>query len=649
MRHRRQVGRVCLNHHGVARSFLRRGGYVREGLVGEGDHARERDGEAGVQASLHHFSGPCKGMEDARRVAPAAACAPFHDNCRQIIIGLAIVQDDRESQLIRQRELPAEGIQLQVPRSTVPVVVQPGFADGDHPRMPREALQTPLPPVRRCRHIIRVQPCARIHARVSLGQGYGAFCGGQVVPDTQDRSDPCVRGASDDRIQIVHELRRVDVRVGIDQHPELRWILASRPCYHPDEFGRASSGDRLVRRSRRLLLLVCASLCLAACASGAPLRVETRLDRSTISPNGDGSADQATLSYVVSGPARVSVSIAAPNGQRHLLRSGEPRPAGDYHLVFDGSVPRGNDGERRVLLNGIYEVVVEAEGVGRERAASAATLVVQEADVTLPRLNLATLSPTSISPNFDAVDDELIAEYRLSKAATVSFVVEDQLGRKVDRGTLGQRDPGAHREAWTGLVNGRPVPDGVYRYRLMARDAAGNAVEQATSVTVAGGGIPRARILRAEFHPHQLLLGGYVEVSMRVKNVGETTLRSHGPDPGFVYGSYETFGSIANGDFVDRAGRWRAGVDLSEGQPSQGHGLWLPGGSRPASAATPGARYPYRWGFGRDLRPGEEVDVTGEIQLWHRIPTLWLFAGLIQEGIQFHDDGVGRAVVKVTI
>jgi hypothetical protein len=105
---------------------------------------------------------------------------------------------------------------------------------------------------------------------------------------------------------------------------------------------------------------------------------------------------------------------------------------------------------------------------------------------------------------------------------------------------------------------------------------------------------------------------------------------------------------VADGQFVDRLGRWRAGVDLSDGQPAEGQGLWLPGSSRPLTAATPGARYPYRWGFGRDLAPGEEADVTGEIQFWHRVPTLWIFAGLIQEGVRFHDDGWGRAVLNIS-
>lgn len=405
-----------------------------------------------------------------------------------------------------------------------------------------------------------------------------------------------------------------------------------------------------MRRSRRLLVLGCASLALAACANGAPLRIEAHLDRSTISPNGDGSGDTSTLTYVLSRPARVDVAIVATDGDRFPLRTNEPRPAGDYHLVLDGTYPlAGEDGQRRVLSDGAYQVALQARAAEGERASATASLEIRGADTERPQLDPVAVAPSAISPNFDGIDDQVVATFGLSKAAAVSFVVEDQTGRKVDGVTLGLRGPGEYRETWNAVVNGRPLPDGLYRFSVVTRDAAGNTTTSITPLTVAGSGIPRARILRADFRPHQLLLGGYVEVRIKVKNVGATILRSQGPDPGFAYGSYETFGSIAQGEFIDRLGRWRAGADLSDGQPSEGHGLWLPGDSRPASAATPGARYPYRWGFGRDLQPGEDAEATGEIQLWHRIPTLWLFAGLIQEGIRFHDDGAVRSVVNVTL
>ncbi len=122
-----------------------------------------------------------------------------------------------------------------------------------------------------------------------------------------------------------------------------------------------------------------------------------------------------------------------------------------------------------------------------------------------------------------------------------------------------------------------------------------------------------------------------MRVEIGVRNIGETVLRTQGPDPGYAYNSYETFGSIADGAYIDRAGFWRVGIDW-QGAP-----------------VTAGARYPYRWGFGHDLTPGEEVTVWGTIDILHKISKIWLYAGLVQEGHRHWDDGVGRALVEVSL
>lgn len=379
--------------------------------------------------------------------------------------------------------------------------------------------------------------------------------------------------------------------------------------------------------------LALAGLVLAACNTGPALRVEAELSSRVITPNGDGQADVTTLHYALSAPARVSIAIRDLNGRRFPLRTDESRPsAGAYQLTFDGTY--GNEVnalDRRVLRDGRYELAVDAVDRNGRTASASAVLTVEGADTDPPRLDPIVVSPTAISPNFDAIDDVLVATFRLSKEALVSIYAEDPSGRKADVQLLDEkRLPGEYVEFWSGVVNEKPLSDGIYQYVVSARDRAGNITTVRTPVQVAAGGIPRAKILRADFSPRQILLGGTVQVHMRVKNVGETILRTQGPDPGFAYSSYDSFGSILDGEFIDRAGLWRVGVDWA-GAPISG-----------------GARYPYRWGFGRDLRPGDEVEITGEVHLWHRITKLWFFAGIIQEGARIHDDGVGRAQIEVS-
>ena len=380
------------------------------------------------------------------------------------------------------------------------------------------------------------------------------------------------------------------------------------------------------------LALAGSILLLSACGGQQPLHVDAEVVGGLISPNGDGQRDSTTLRYTLSAPAKVTISVRDASGASFALRDEEARPSpGTYQLKVDGTRTDGASGDRRVLPDGKYDLQVDAVDNSGQKASTAAQLTVQGADTSPPRLDPLVVSPTFISPNFDAIDDVAMATFRLSKEALVSIYAEDSKGRKVDVRLLDEKRPaGEYVESWNGVVNDAPLADGTYQYVVSARDTAGNMTTSKTPVRVASGGIPRAKILRADFAPRSILLGGEVQMRMRIKNTGDTLLRTQGPDPGYNYSSYDSFGSIENGEFIDRAGLWRAGVDWA-GAPVSG-----------------GARYPYRWGFGHDLQPGEEVEISGAIQVWHHITKMFFVAGIIQEGNRIVDDGVGRAQIEVS-
>ena len=74
----------------------------------------------------------------------------------------------------------------------------------------------------------------------------------------------------------------------------------------------------------------------------------------------------------------------------------------------------------------------------------------------------------------------------------------------------------------------------------------------------------------------------------------------------------------------------------------------------PAAAAS---KYAYRWGFGHDLQPGEEVVVRGGIRMLHgpdqdpargpRQNRIFLYAGLIHEGFDFQEDKIGGTWIEL--
>lgn len=395
--------------------------------------------------------------------------------------------------------------------------------------------------------------------------------------------------------------------------------------------------SRLFRMRRfRLALppLLLALLC--ACAPAYP-SVELRAERSEVQADGFGVA--APLVYRLGRPARVHLYAVGPGGQRFDLRREEPRPAGEYRYSFDGTYPLGGEAEaRRVLPDGDYRLVLEADLAGARQQAET-QVTVGMADTAPPTFENLAVFPPTISPNYDGRDDAAAISYRLTKRARVTSYVLDARGRRIVASRLEVREPGEHRDLWDGTDNDRPVPDGQYQYVVKATDAAGNVSLARVPIVVAAGGRPEVRVLRASFSPRQLAVGGTLTAQIVVKNTGTTVVRTQGPDPGFVYSSYDTFSTILDRRFVDRAGLWRVGVDWA-GSPS-------------GSAS----KYPYRWGFGRDLQPGEEVTVEGRVRFEHGplqdrgagppSNRVFVYAGLIQENLAFFDDKVGGTWIEL--
>jgi hypothetical protein len=97
-----------------------------------------------------------------------------------------------------------------------------------------------------------------------------------------------------------------------------------------------------------------------------------------------------------------------------------------------------------------------------------------------------------------------------------------------------------------------------------------------------------------------------------------------------VYNALDSYSSIENRQFAEHAGYWRLGLNWS--------------GSTDVSAAT----YPYRWGFGRDLQPGEEATVNGCVVVQQEHDNLVFAAGLVQEGIAIHNAGAGLVRVDIS-
>jgi hypothetical protein len=339
------------------------------------------------------------------------------------------------------------------------------------------------------------------------------------------------------------------------------------------------------------------------------------------------------IHYHLNAPATISSRIVA-GADQWVIHADAPRPTpGDYVLQFDGTVAGPGPNERRVLPDGDYQVVLDVQS-GGQRQQQQVPMSVRDADTALPDVSDLALLPDRISPNFDAIDDVTHITYRLAKDARISAFLDMAASagppRRVWMGEETKASAGEQSLTWDGTANGQPVANGDYLLGIRARDQAGNVVEAARPLVVEDSGVPDAAIVSAHIGPLQIIRGNEVCLDALVHNAGPTVLRTEGPDPGYVYNSLDGFASIANHQFAEHAGFWRIGLNWS------------------TSTDTSGATYPYRWGFGHDLQPGEDVTVSGCVTVVNEQDKLVYFAGLVQENVAIHSAGAGLVRVAIS-
>jgi hypothetical protein len=374
-------------------------------------------------------------------------------------------------------------------------------------------------------------------------------------------------------------------------------------------------------------------LLATACGQLAPLgAVDARPP--ALSPELRDQRNRLDVHYHLNAPATVSSWIAASDGRQWTIASDASRPTpGDYVLQFDGTVAGPGPNERRVLPDGDYQLVLDVTSPGGHQQAPV-PLVVRGADTSLPDVAGLALLPDHISPNFDAQDDVTHVTYQLAKTARVSAFLDSQPvsgpPRRIWMSQEVRATAGEQSLTWDGTANGQPVPSGQYALGIRVRDDAGNVVERSQPLVIEDSGVPEAAIVSAHIGPAQIIRGNEVCLDALVRNTGQTVLRTQGPDPGYVYNSLDTYSSIDNHAFAEHAGYWRVGLNWS--------------GSTDLSGAT----YPYRWGFGRDLQPGDEATVHGCVRVLNDQDKLVFFAGLVQENVAIHSAGAGLLRIDIS-
>jgi hypothetical protein len=241
----------------------------------------------------------------------------------------------------------------------------------------------------------------------------------------------------------------------------------------------------------------------------------TAADPETITPNGDGQTDAASIVYTINANANVSADVVDASGQ--VVAPLEPprwRRAGEHVISFDGLA----------LPDGLYAVQLAARAAGGIEASA-------DVPVGITRtLSQAALAPSLFSPNADRRGDKLAVSLALTRAATVTLrIVRD--GRWIATPFEGPLLAGRRRIVWDGRKRLGRLRDGVYTAVVETVDTVGTTrLELPFSSDTTP---PRVRLLSPQ--PPQLDVREPARLTMRIngaRRLLEVTTPGSVPIPG---------------------------------------------------------------------------------------------------------------------
>jgi flagellar hook assembly protein FlgD len=181
-------------------------------------------------------------------------------------------------------------------------------------------------------------------------------------------------------------------------------------------------------------------------AAPVPLTLtKTSAKPATISPNGDGQQDKATITYTLSASATVTAVLRAPDGHQLAVLFSDRRSPGKQTFTFTA------DG----VPDGRYQIVISATD-GKATVTKTVPVVV---DRTVANF---VVKPRVFSPNGDGRQDAISLSYELAREASVRVDVKRgaQVVAAIFVGTLGS---GRQTLTWDGIApGGVRLPDGSY-------------------------------------------------------------------------------------------------------------------------------------------------------------------------------------------
>jgi flagellar hook assembly protein FlgD len=178
-------------------------------------------------------------------------------------------------------------------------------------------------------------------------------------------------------------------------------------------------------------------------------------DPETVTPNDDTIADQTTVTYTLTEPGNVTVTLRDASGALLTTIANKAwRRAGEHAMRFDPDD----------LPDGIYQIEISATAIGGRSATASTQFAVSR---TLGKVTAARLA---FSPNADGRADRIAFSFDLAAPAQVRLRILKQ-GKWVATLLKGPLEPGAQKVEWDGAKRVGRLVDGEYEAVVEAVDA----------------------------------------------------------------------------------------------------------------------------------------------------------------------------------
>jgi hypothetical protein len=341
--------------------------------------------------------------------------------------------------------------------------------------------------------------------------------------------------------------------------------------------------------------MLAAMLLLVGCGQ-KPLLYDVQVAPNHITPNADGDTDITLIKYSLGRSADVSVYFTGPDGSQYYFRRQEPRAPREGYQVFFGGVI-----EDRMLPDGIYDWTIEAVAENGESSAEHGQLTLSQADTVFPKISEFTVHPPTFTPNRDGRNDRVRMNLYVEKDVErlqVYLMGDDGVRYPVEE-EPGLREPGEmglHTYDYDAGVDlgADPPPDGDYFVYALAEDKVGQRDVVTQSLSIEGGGVPKAEVLQAtvDWSSSFIVLNDTLCFTLTVDNYGPVPIRTTGPAPGTLYESDQNFNTL---DYEEESGAWRVGINFD----------------------TSLRDYPFRWAVGE---PDQLVAVEEDGNIFYYLP-----------------------------